>query len=292
MKDYKDIIGDGGSKIIEQVTENFVLLSERTKDIKYKMAVMSGKGGVGKSTITAGLAVGLAINGYRVGILDADLNGPSIPKIIGVEDVSIELSEDGVAPPAGPLGIKVMSIGLFLTSKGMPTTWDGPSATYPWISTIEATALRELIADTNWGDLDFLFIDMPPVLSRLNDLTGLLPGLNGVVIVTIPSEMSYLLVLKSINKARELNVPIIGIIENMKGYTCVHCRKENSLFTEDDGENLFAYLGIHYLGRVPFDNNLQALSTAGLTNYLKEGQNLPLSEAIISIMEKVLRRIG
>lgn len=291
MKRYSDIVGDGGSKIVEQVTEKLTCLKERMKGVKYKIAIMSGKGGVGKSTITLNLAANMARQGFKAGILDADLNGPSIPKMLGLEDVKLEIDESGILPPTGPLGIKVMSMELFLPSKGMPVTWDGPSSTYPWISAIEATAMRELLADTSWGNMDFLFIDLPPVLSRFNDLAGLLPDLNGAIIVTIPSEASHLIVLKSINRVKELNMPIIGIIDNMKGYTCVHCGKENSLFAEEDMEEVFSYLKVPYLGRVPFDKNLSLLSNKGLANYLKQESALPLADIFNTIGEKVIASI-
>lgn len=291
MKRYSDIVGDGGSKIVEQVTEKLAYLKERMKGVKYKIAIMSGKGGVGKSTITLNLAANMARQGFKAGILDADLNGPSIPKMLGLEDVKLEIDESGILPPTGPLGIKVMSMELFLPSKGMPVTWDGPSSTYPWISAIEATAMRELLADTYWGNMDFLFIDLPPGLSRFNDLAGLLPDLNGVIVVTIPSEASHLIVLKSINRVKELNMPIIGIIDNMKGYTCVHCGKENSLFAEEDMEEIFSYLKAPYLGRVPFDKNLSLLSNKGLANYLKQESALPLADIFNTIGKKVIASI-
>lgn len=292
MKRYRDIAGDGGSGIIEQVTEKLTNLDERMKGIKRTIAVMSGKGGVGKSTITVSLAGSMARQGLKVGILDADLNGPSIPKMTGIENVRLESTEDGIIPPSGVFGIKVMSMELFLSNKDAPVTWDGPSATYPWISAIEATALRELLADTVWGEMDILLIDLPPVLSRFNDLAGLLPGLNGVVIVTIPSEISHRIVLKSINRVKELNIPILGLIENMKGYKCIHCGKDNSLFAEEDMEDAFGYLHVPYLGRVPFDKGLSLLSENSLTHYIKEGASLPLSDVFDEIGKKVLRSIN
>lgn len=292
MKRYRDIAGDAGSGIIEQVTEKLTGLKERMMGIRSTVAVVSGKGGVGKSTITVSLAGSMAREGLKVGILDADLNGPSIPKMTGIESARLESTEDGIIPPSGVFGIKVMSMDLFLSNKAAPVTWDGPSATYPWISAIEATALRELLADTVWGEMDILLVDLPPVLSRLNDLAGLLPGLNGVVIVTIPSEISHLIVLKSINRVKELNIPVIGLIENMKGYKCIHCGQDNSLFGEEDMEEVFGYLHVPYLGRVPFDKGLSLLSKNGLANYIKEGTSLPLADVFDEIGKKVIRSIN
>lgn len=288
MKKYRDIAGDGGSRIIEQVSEKISHLNERMRDIKYKVAIMSGKGGVGKSTLTAILTATIAEEGFKVGILDADLNGPSIPKILGIKDTKLDSNEYGIAPAIGPFVIKVMSMDLFLPSREVPVRWDGPAETHPWISTMEASALRELLTDTVWGELDFLFIDLPPVLSRFNDLAGLLPGLSGVIIVTIPSEVSQEIVLKSITRVRELNTPVIGVIENMRGYTCKHCGRENTLFAEHDIDEAMAYLRVPYLGRVPFNRDLSLLGDIGLSNYLRDHPSLPMAEVFSNISKKVL----
>lgn len=291
MKRYSDIKGDGGSRIVDQVTGMHARLKKNLERVRYKVAVMSGKGGVGKSTVTVALAANIASMGFKVGILDADLNGPSIPKMVGVSDAPAGLN-DGVEPPEGALGIRVMSMELLLSSSQSPVKWDGPSSTHPWISAMEATALRELISDTRWGELDLLLIDMPPVLSRLNDLAGLMPDLSGAVIVTVPSEVSFLTVMKSINRVKELNIPILGLVENMRGFTCVNCGHENSLFKEEEMEEALGYIDVPYLGRVPFDAGLTRLTDIGLKNHLKEEDTLPLAEVFKDISEKVLRQLG
>jgi ATP-binding protein involved in chromosome partitioning len=267
MKKYREIQGDGGSGIVAQVTEKLSALNSRMKNVRHKIAVMSGKGGVGKSTVSVGLAASMARMGHKVGILDADLNGPSIPKLMGIDDAaSLKTGAGGVVPPTGAYGIKIMSTELFMSSHGQPINWDGPSSTYSWLSVMEATALRELIADTEWGNLDFLFIDLPPVIARLRDLTQLLGGLDGVILVTIPSGISNRIVVKSINSVKELGVPIIGVVENMKGYACAHCGKENSPYeTVENMTESFEWLGVPYLGSVPFNKNLQELSSKGLS---------------------------
>lgn len=292
MKKYRDIVSDGGSRIIDQVSEKLTRLNERMMDIKHKVAVMSGKGGVGKSTITAILTATIAKEGFKVGILDADLNGPSISKMLGIKDTKLDSSEYGIAPAIGPFVIKMMSMDLFLPSSDAPVTWDGPAETHPWIGTMEASTLRELLADTVWGKLDFLFIDLPPVLSRINDLASLLPGLSGAIIVTIPSEVSQEIVLKSIMRVGELNIPIIGIIENMRGYTCRHCGRENPLFTEQDTSEAMGYAGVPYLGRVPFNRDLAILGDVGLSSYLMGDPYLPMNKVFSDISRKVLRYLG
>lgn len=291
MKKYNDIAGDGGSAIVAQVTEKLSALSARMKNVKYKIAVMSGKGGVGKSTVTVSMAANMAQKGFKVGILDADLNGPSIPKMMGMETACLTTNDDGVLPPAGAFGIKIMSTELFMSAHGQPINWDGPSSTYSWISVIEATALRELIADTVWGELDFLFIDLPPVLARFRDLTQLLGKLDGVIIVTIPTGISNRIVVKSINAVRDMGSPIIGVVENMKGFACAHCGQENEPYEENEGMvDSLGWLGAPYLGRVPFDKKLLELSNAGLS---KAGTNAShLHERFGDINNKVLAFLG
>ncbi len=291
MKKYRDIAGDGGSAVVAQVAEKLSALNARMKNVKYKIAVMSGKGGVGKSTVTVSIAANMAQKGFKVGILDADLNGPSIPKMMGMETACLTTGNNGILPPTGAFGIKIMSTELFMSAHGQPINWDGPSSTYSWISVIEATALRELIADTAWGELDFLFIDLPPVLARFRDLTQLLGNLDGVIIVTIPTGISNQIVVKSINAVRDMGSPIIGVVENMKGFACVHCGKENGPYGEDENmADSFGWLGAPYLGRVPFDKKLLELSNAGLS---KAGMNASHLEGVFGdINKKVLAFLG
>ncbi len=290
MKHYKDIAGDGGSGIVAQVTEKLTALNERMGNVKYKIAVMSGKGGVGKSTITVSIAANMAQNGFKVGILDADLNGPSIPKMMGIENACLTTDHEGVRPPTGAFGIKIMSTELFMAARERPINWDGPSSTYSWISVIEATALRELIADTAWGELDFLFIDLPPVLARFRDLTQLLGKLDGVIIVTIPTGIANQIVVKSINAVKEMGAPIIGVVENMKGFACVHCGKENRPYEDVGMADSFEWLGAPCIGQVPFDKRLLEMSNAGLSG---TGTNAPHLHGVFEdINKKVLAFLG
>jgi ATP-binding protein involved in chromosome partitioning len=281
MKKYSDIEGDGGSRIVEQVGEMTARLNRRLKKIRHKVAVVSGKGGVGKSVVTANIAATMAQKGYKVGVLDADINGSSIPHLLGTGDAEPARSESGIAPLAGVHGIRVMSIDFFLNSHEDIVKWNGPPQTHTWLGAMEASALRELLADTEWGELDYLFIDTPPVLSRVNDLAGFCPGLNGAVIVTIPSEISYRIVLKTIARVKELGIPVIGLVENMKGYTCVHCGGHNKLFDGQEMKEAVSYM-VPYLGSVPFDD---AASTVSQTES-GTGRGRPFNDAFTKICEK------
>ena len=240
MKTYEDIAGDGGSNIIEQVEALGEKLRARLDRIKYKVALMSGKGGVGKSSLTANVAACLVDKGHSVGILDADLNGPSICHLLGVKNShKLTIDDRGVQPGVGSHNIKLMSMDMLLSSPDSPVMWtEEADATAVWVSTMESTALRELVADTDWGDLDFLLIDMPPGSDRIDNIRSLIPELAGVVEITIPSPLSQHIVSKSITKNNKMKVPIIGLVENMAGYTCPHCEKEGPLFKGEDVENL------------------------------------------------------
>src|SRR5690606_32201178 len=155
-KTYQDLTGDGGSDILGQVSEQTARLQARMRTIRAKIAVVSGKGGVGKSVLTVNLATAMALDGVRVGILDADLNGPSIAKMTGVRGQPLMISADGVHPVQGPAGLRVMSMDLLLPRDDTPVTWRASSSaeSYVWRSSMEATALREFLSDTVWGDLD------------------------------------------------------------------------------------------------------------------------------------------
>ena len=219
MKKYRDIIGDGGSNIVGQVEAQQARLGARLREVKSIIAVVSGKGGVGKSSITANLAGAFALAGARVGVLDADLNGPSMATMLGVRGRTLAVGAAGVEPPAGALGIRVMSIDLLLADDATPVTWDAPSQAeaHTWRGTMEANALREFLADTAWGPLEVLLIDLPPGTDRLATIAGLVPVLSGTVVVTIPSDVAHLIVRKSLTVARAAPAPVLGLIENMAG---------------------------------------------------------------------------
>jgi len=180
MKTYQEITGDGGSNILGQVMALKDRLEARLSHVDHVVAVMSGKGGVGKSTITAGLATLLAERGHAVGVVDADLNGPALARIMGVRGRQLRLTSQGVAPAIGAAGVRVISMDLFLPDEATPVTWNHPGGlaadTTVWRGTMEATVLREFLTDTTWGDLDFLLLDLPPGSDRFAAVAGLLPG--------------------------------------------------------------------------------------------------------------------
>lgn len=273
MKKYRDIAGDGGSNIVGQVEAQQRRLGARLGEVRAIVAVVSGKGGVGKSTITANLAGAFALAGARVGVLDADLNGPSMATMLGVRGRTLAVGAAGVEPPGGALGIRVMSMDLLLADDATPLAWDAPSQAeaHTWRGTMEANALREFLADTAWGALDVLLIDLPPGTDRLATVTGLVPALAGTVIVTIPSDVAHLVVRKSITVARATTAPVLGVIENMAG-----------MFPGPGAEALARESGVPFLGRVPFDPALAAACDHG-EPYVAAAPAAPAARALTAI---------
>ncbi|MBI1734109.1 MAG: P-loop NTPase [Candidatus Rokubacteria bacterium] len=277
MKRYGDIRGDGGSNIAGQVAVQQAKLAERLRKIRFVVAVVSGKGGVGKSAVTANLAAALALGGWRVGALDADLNGPSLAKMLGVRGARLAVGDDGVEPPAGAAGVRVMSMDLLLPADDAPLAWNAPTAaeSQTWRGSMEANALREFLADTRWGELDALVLDLPPGTDRLVIIATLLPRLDGAVVVTIPSDVSQLVVRRSITAAREARAPILGLVENMAG-----------LFPGPDAATMASEAGIAWLGRVPFDPALAAAGDRG-DAYVATAPETPAARALTDVARQV-----
>ncbi|HEU4368329.1 MAG TPA: P-loop NTPase [Methylomirabilota bacterium] len=273
MKKYRDIAGDGGSDIVGQVEAQQQRLGARLAEVRSIVAVVSGKGGVGKSSITANLAGAFALAGARVGVLDADLNGPSMATLLGVRGRTLMVGAGGVEPPAGALGIRVMSMDLLLADDATPLAWEAPSQAeaHTWRGAMEANALREFLADTAWGPLDVLLVDLPPGTDRLATVTGLLPALSGTVIVTIPSDVARLVVRRSITVARAAPAPVLGVIENMAG-----------MFPGPGAEALARDGGVPFLGRVPFDPALAAAGDRG-EPYVAAAPSAPAARALTAI---------
>ncbi len=253
MKKYKDIVGDGGSDVLGQVREQHERMRRRLAAVRHIVAVVSGKGGVGKSTLTGGLACALALSGWRVGVLDADLNGPTMAKILGVRGRRLTVAGDAIEPPRSALGIKVMSMDLLLASDATPLAWRAPTQdeAHTWRGSMEAQALREFLADTDWGSLDALIVDLPPGTDRLATVTSLVPSAT-MVVVTIPSDLSQLVVRKSITVARSSGASVLGLVENMAG-----------LFSGPDASALADEAGIPFLGSIPFDRALALAADHG-----------------------------
>ena len=292
MKSYEELPDDAGSNIIGQVTAQMNRLQRRLVSVRHTVAIMSGKGGVGKSSITANLATALTLKGNTVGVVDADINGPTLAKMMGVRNATLEYTPTGVKPAITALGIRLISMDLLLTEDDAPVIWNAHTQkdAFTWRSTMEVSALREFIADTEWGNLDYLLLDLPPGTDRLPNVAELIPNLGGVVVVTIPSEVSQLIVKKSVTMARDiLDVPIIGVIENMAFYVCQHCGEEEPLFSADETPGRAFQQTV--LGSIPFDPRLAHSDDSG-TPYLDEYPDAPASKALMQVAEKIQAFFG
>jgi ATP-binding protein involved in chromosome partitioning len=224
--------------------------------INHKIVVMSGKGGVGKSTVTANLALILALkHPQQVGILDADITGPTIPKMLGVRGKGLPADPPGIFPAVGPKGLKIVSMDFLLPTDETPVIWRGP---------LKSSAIRQFLSEIVWGNLEYLLIDLPPGTGD-EALTVMqsIPKVNGVIIVTIPSEVSELVVKKAISFAQKLNTPILGIVENMAGFTCPKCGARFEVLRSGAGKRIAEQMGIRLLGSIPLDPRISETSDEG-----------------------------
>ena len=268
---YADLTAPDTSGMVEQVTEQHRRVQERLAGVRRCVAVMSGKGGVGKSLTTAALAAACARSGRTIGLLDADLVGPSAARMSGVAPSSLVVDETAVRPARSPAGVRVMSMELLLED-GVPLAWREPaSESFVWRGAQERSALREFLADVAWGELDLLLVDLPPGSQRLVDLQELLPRLDGLVVITIPSAASEAAVARSMRMARRREIPIVGVVENMAGYACPGCEETRPLFAGSAGERLASEFDVPLLARVPFDPRAAELADAGDLSALVEG---------------------
>ncbi|ULA57985.1 MAG: Iron-sulfur cluster carrier protein [Nitrospira sp.] len=219
--------------------------------VKHVVAVSSGKGGVGKSTVSVNLAVALALTGAKVGLLDADIYGPNIPMMMGVEKTPEQ--QDGKITPAESHGVKLISMGFFVP-EDTAVVWRGPMV---------HTAIQQLFRDVLWGELDYLLIDLPPGTGDAQlTLTQLVP-LSGAVTVTTPQEVALHDVRKGMMMFQKVNVPLLGIVENMSFFVCGHCGERTEIFSHGGGERAAEKLGIPFLGRVPIDPVIRAGGDTG-----------------------------
>jgi ATP-binding protein involved in chromosome partitioning len=255
-------------------------LKEKLSNIKHKIAVISGKGGVGKSTVTANLAMAFAMQRpSHVGVLDADIHGPCIPKMLGLKGQALRGGPGGmIFPVIGRLGIKVVSMDFLLPNDEAPVIWRGP---------LKMRAIQQFLSDITWGELDYLFIDLPPGTGdEPLSVMQLIPDMDGVVIVTIPSEVSQAVVRKAVMFAKQIGVPIIGIVENMNGYVCPDCGAKVNIFRTGGGKKIAEDLSVPYLGSIPIDPNICSDSDNGVPFFVGN-KTSPTTKAFAEIIKKI-----
>src|SRR2546429_1805228 len=224
------------------------------RELRNIIAIASGKGGVGKSFVTSMLAVQLRRLGYEVGVLDADLTGPSIAKVFGLTERPSKSPSGRITPVLTRTGIKVMSINLVLDDPEMPVIWRGP---------IVNSVIRQLYWDVDWGDLHYLLVDLPPGTSDAPLTVFQSLPLDGVIVVSSPQDLASMIVAKAVNMAKKMEAPILGLVENMSYLNCPSCGDRVNLFGEPKGEKLASSLGVPFLGAVPLDPSIARLSDEG-----------------------------
>lgn len=247
---YHQLADQDRSQLGAQVEAQRHRVAERLRHVRRVVAVMSGKGGVGKSYLTSWLARAAAVDNL-VGVLDADLRSPTVARLLGASG-SLRVDEDGVAPIITAESIAVFSTDLML-EEGRPLRWrSAVGDEFAWRGLLEAGAMREFLSDVAWGELDLLLVDLPPGADGVTDLRQLVPGMSGVIAVTIPSEEAERSVVRSIRVAQDAGVPVLGVVENMSGYRCPDCGQVKPLFAGSAGETLAGQFDIPLLGRWPF----------------------------------------
>jgi len=257
-QNHKDIKSKTEDKLNEE-TENKTVNNKQgiikldKKEIKNILAIVSGKGGVGKSFISAIIAIELRKLGNKVGILDADITGPSIAKMFGLNKKPT-VDEKGILPVITKTGIQIISINLILDKPEQATIWRGP---------IINNVIRQLYSDVNWGNLDFLIVDLPPGTSDAPLTVYQSLPLDGVIVVTTPQKLALMIVAKSINMAKAMNIPILGLIENMSYIKCSDCGKKTDIFGKLKNDSILKEIGISLIGTLELDPNISELSDTG-----------------------------
>lgn len=254
-------------------------VTRRLCSIKHKIIVLSGKGGVGKSTVAANIAATLAWEGFKVGLMDTDIHGPSIPTMFNLKNAQLFQTEDGIAPvEAGP-NLKIISIAFFLQNPDDAVIWRGP---------MKMGVIKQFIKDVNWGELDYLIIDSPPGTGdEPLSVVQLIDDLDGGVVVTTPQEVASVDVRKSITFCRKINLPVIGVIENMSGFRCPKCGDITHIFSEGGGKKLAEEMNVPFLGAVPIDPDVVKAGDSGKP-YIQAFRESAAAQAFEKIIQPVI----
>jgi ATP-binding protein involved in chromosome partitioning len=248
--------------------------------VKNIVAVASGKGGVGKTTVSVNLAVSLARAGASVGLLDADITGPNVPLMIGAEGQPVATPAGKIAPIEAH-GVKVISIQFFL-SPDQPVVWRGP---------LVGGAIQQFLRDVDWGELDYLVVDLPPGTSDAQLTLAQSVPLTGAVLVTTPQQVALADVAKALAMFRRVNVPVLGIVENMAGFVCAHCGETTDIFGRGGGEEFASANGIDFLGGVPLDMTVRQASDVGVPA-VAQSQPGPAAEALERVARAVAGKVS
>lgn len=258
-------------------------IARRMERINHVVMVLSGKGGVGKSTVAANLAFGLAERGQRVGLLDADLHGPTIPLLTGLAGQMSTGTAEAIRPVELPGGLAVMSVAFLMLDQTQPTIWRGP---------MRGGVLRQFLGDVEWSARDMLIVDLPPGTGdEPLTLMQSLPAADGAIIVTTPQEASLSDCRRAINFVCAVKQRVLGVVENMSGFVCPHCGQRTDIFTTGGGERMAEEMSVPFLGRVPLASEIVALSDAG-EPLIGPAAPEAIREAYAQIIDRLLAEIG
>ena len=253
------------------------------ENVKHTILVLSGKGGVGKSSVAVNLAVWLSMQGKNVGLLDIDIHGPSIPKLLHLERTKVQALGDKILPVVYSETLKVMSVGFMLRSDTDALIWRGP---------MKHNVIKQFVTDVDWGDLDYLVTDCPPGTGDEPLSVAQLSGnIDGTVIVTTPQQLAVVDVKKCITFCRKLNLPVLGVIENMSGFVCPHCSQPINVFAGNGGREMAQDFGVPFLGKIPMDPALARACDLGAP-FIDTGRPNPTADAMRSAFAPFLEIAG
>jgi Mrp family chromosome partitioning ATPase len=247
--------------------------------IQKKIVVLSGKGGVGKSTVAVNLATALALNGQRVGLLDVDIHGPSVPTMLGLENETLKGGPDGLFPVEFG-GLKIMSLGFLLQNPDDAVIWRGP---------MKMGVIKQFLTDVHWGDLDYLIVDAPPGTGdEPLSLCQLIQPLDGAIVVTTPQKVAAVDVRKSISFCKRLDVPVLGVIENMSGFSCPKCGEVTQILPSGGGKKIATDMNVPYLGAIPIDPAIAQSGDSGKV-FIYHSSKTPTGEIMQKIIDEITK---
>ncbi|OGR11764.1 MAG: chromosome partitioning protein [Desulfobacterales bacterium RIFOXYA12_FULL_46_15] len=268
----------------EEMKKRHAPIGNAMKNINYKIAIISGKGGVGKTGTVVNLAAEFRKRGMEIGIFDADVHGPSVPKMVGVKTEMRDIlrGSHGIDPVVTEQGLKVMSVALIWPAETTPVMWRGQ---------YKARVLRQFLSSVKWNELDMLFIDLPPGTGdEPITIMKSIPDLDGMVVVTTPQEISTIVCSKAINAAKELNAPILGLVENMNAYQCPDCGRLEYFFGKDRGEKLAKTFKIPFLGGIPMDGEYSESADKGVPIVFEKPESLT-AKAFSKIADELIKQL-
>jgi ATP-binding protein involved in chromosome partitioning len=249
-------------------------------DVKHVILVLSGKGGVGKSTVSVNLAFSLSAHGYRTGLMDLDIHGPNVPKMLGIEDHKLTTIGNQIEPVRVTGNLAVISMAFLLPDTTTPVIWRGP---------MKMSAISQFLSDVDWGPLDFLVVDLPPGTGdEALSIIQLAPNVTGAVIVTTPQDVATMDAIKAAKFIEKLGIRVLGIVENMSGLVCPHCKEEIDLFGSGGGKRIAAELAVPFLGSIPLDPEMRKAGDEGKP-FVIRSKDSPTWKKVDAVMEELVK---